>query len=623
MTLRRRYLGLLGAVAIVASACGSSTTSTPPSTAPTTAPTPAASTAPESMAPSESAAASPSSATVDVNAALFGSTYKPGPGQSGGTIVMGEWQPVDNLNPYFTTAYTSFEALGPALRGLVTIDSQGKYLPDLAASIPTPDNGKVVVTGDTFTVEVTLKPGLKWSDGQPLTMNDFKYTWQWATDPGQKGCAGCTVGWPEVASIDVSADGLTGTIHFKELYAGWLAFLTTAILPEHYFSKLKIADASKSMPVTSAVKNIPWSGPFMITNASSTEIDYDRNPNWAAGVGGAHAPYLDHLKFQYFGTKDGMIAAFKNGEIDLALDLTQADYATIQGVDPSVGTAELQPAWQYEHFDLNNDPNNTRGWDMNNLDVRTAIAMAVNKPDLISAVFPGANLTPACSVAPPGLWYRVDETCPAFDVQGAKDLLTKAGWVAGSDGYVAKNGKTMDLEMCTTAGNPTRLTELQKMQSYLQAIGVKSHIVTADAGSVVFAGWADTKPDTDCSIYRGNYDIADFAYIIGADIYNNYFYTYASSQWPELGDNSGSNDTRFSSPAMDQALAAVKSAVNLQDQLQYAKAIEDAYNAGVPEIPLYYRAETTGIGAKLGNWPTYNPSSIGPTWDVEDWFVKQ
>ena len=535
---------------------------------------------------------------------------------------MGEWQPADNLNPYFSTAFTTVEAITPALRGFVTIDSQGKYVPDLAASIPTVDNGKVVVTGNTFTVEVTLKPNLKWSDGQPLTMNDFKYTWQWATDKGQTGCTSCAIGWPEINAIDVSSDGLTATIHYKELYAGWLAFMTSQILPQHYFSTLKIADASKSMPISPAISKVPWSGPFMITNASNTEIDYDRNPNWNGGVSGTvHPAYLDHLKFQYFGTKDGEIAAFKNGEIDLALDLTQADYAAVQTVDSSIGKAELQPAWQYEHFDLNNDPKNARGWDMSNTDVRTALAMAVNKTDMISAVFPGAQLAPACSVAPPGLWYRVNETCPAFDVNGAKALLAKAGWVPDASGIVAKNGKEMNLELCTTAGNPTRLTELQKMQGYLQAIGVKSYIKTGDAGSVVFAGWADTKPDTDCSIYRGNYDIADFAYIIGSDIYNNYFFTYASTQFPELGDHSGSNDTRFSTPAMDTALNNVKSAVNLADQLNFAKAIQDAYNAGVPEIPLYYRAETTGIGVKVGNWPGYNPSSIGPTWDVEDWFV--
>ena len=134
-------------------------------------------------------------------------------------------------------------------------------------------------------------------------------------------------------------------------------------------------------------------------------------------------------------------------------------------------------------------------------DVRKAIAMSVNKPDLIAAVFPGANVPPACSPTPPSLWYAKAETCPAFDVAGANALLDPIMPV-GSDGNRQLNGKDVNLELCTTAGNPTRLTELQKMQGYLQAIHIKSTVKTADAGSVVFAGWTDTKADTDCSIYR-------------------------------------------------------------------------------------------------------------------------
>ena len=72
--------------------------------------------------------------------------------------------------------------------------------------------------------------------------------------------------------------------------------------------------------------------------------------------------------------------------------MTQANYSTIQSTHPSVGTAELQPAWQYEHLDVNNDTKKVRGNGLWMPDVRKAIAMSVNKPDLIAAVFPGANV---------------------------------------------------------------------------------------------------------------------------------------------------------------------------------------------------------------------------------------
>jgi peptide/nickel transport system substrate-binding protein len=557
---------------------------------------------------------------------MFGTNFKPPTGAvPGGTLVMGEWQPPDNLNLFYSTAFTTVEAITPALRGLITITSDGKYMPDLAASIPTIENGGVVITGNTFTVAVTLRPGLQWSDGTALTMNDFKATWQFAVDPAQSGCTSCTA-FTEISSIDVSSDGLSATLHFKELYPGWLNILGTAFFQQKWLSTLKVADAAKSMPISSAIASVPFNGPFMITNASKTEIDYAPNPNWHGGVdlavgGTAHAPYLAGLKFSLFDSKDGEIAAFKSGAVDLAFDLTQADYSTIQSTDPSVGTAELQPAWQYEHLDINNDPNKVRGNGLWMPDVRKAIAMSVNKPDLIAAVFPGANVPPACSPTPPSLWYAKDETCPAFDVAGANALLDPIMPV-GSDGNRQLNGKDVNLELCTTSGNPTRLTELQKMQGYLQAIHIKSAVKTGDAGSVVFAGWADTKPDTDCSIYRGNYDLADFAYVLTGSPYNDYYYTYNSTQFPELGDHSGGNDTRFSDPNMDTALTALKADVDPAAQQKDAGAVQDAYVGGTPEIPLYYRAEVTGIGVHAGGWPTYNPSSGGPTWEVEDWFFK-
>jgi len=610
----RRALALAASAMFVAAACQGSATSTPTGT-PTATSTPAPTTS--------GAAPSPSASQSAVDAALFGTNYKPTVPSStapNGTLLMGEWQAEDTLNLWFSTSYSAVEAMQPAMRGFVAITSDGKYIPDLATSVPTPDNGGVVINGSTFSVKVTLKPNLKWSDGTPLTMDDYVATWKWATDPGQTGCNACAVGWPDIASIDESTDKLTATINFKDLYAGWLGFLTTGPFPAAYLASVPVAQASSLYPVSSAIASVPMDGPFTITNASKTEIDYAPNQYWAGGVSTAHAPYLAGLKFVFYDSKDGEIADFLAGKLDLAFDMTQADYPAVAKADPSVGKAESTPAWQYEHLDINNDPNHTRGNDLWDPAVRKALAMAINKQDMINVLFPGQTIQPACSPAPPGLWYAVVETCPAYDPTAAQAALTAAGLTLGSDGNFQYQGKDLNLELCTTSGNPTRLTELQKVQGYLQAVHIKSYVKTVDATSALFATWAKTTATTDCSIYRGNYDLADFAYVISGSPYNDYFYTYASTQWPELGDNSGSNDTRFSDPTMDAALATLKTAVDLGQQATAAKAVQDAYIAGTPEIPIYYRAETTGVGVHVGNWPGYSPASFGPIWNVEDWY---
>ena len=280
--MRKRLVSVLAVAALVAAACSSSTATPTPTAPPAATPTPVAT-------PTPAPTPTPLS---DLDKALFGTNYKPAAGKTGGTLVMGEWEPASQLNPFLTTAFTNFEALGPVMRGFLTQSSDGKYIPDLAASVPTLTNGGVTVDADGkgMSIKVTLKPNLKWSDGKTLDGNDFAYTVKWAQDPAQKGCSGCGVGWtyvdangktqPQIDKVDVSSDGLTVTMHFVQLYSSWLAFLTgpATILPQHYMSTIPIADATaKSMPVSAAAANVPWSGPFMITAAGPTEIDYKPN----------------------------------------------------------------------------------------------------------------------------------------------------------------------------------------------------------------------------------------------------------------------------------------------------------------------------------------------------------
>ena len=247
--------------------------------------------------------------------------------------------------------------------------------------------------------------------------------------------------------------------------------------------------------------------------------------------------------------------------------------------------------------------------------------MAIDKQDMIKVIFPGTELEPACSQAPPGTWWRIDVECPPYDPAGAMAVLDAAGWTVNPDTGVRE--KTIDgqvvplrFHMCTSAGNPTRLTELGKVNQYLTAIGIPSDIETADASAVFFASWADTTPETQCSIYRGTYDIADFAYILGGDLYSNYYFTYASSQIPPVSNNT----TRISVPALDDALAKIGSEIDPEAQKAAAATMQEELAKALPEIPLYYRAEATGVSNHVGGYAKFNPSSAGPTWNAQDWY---
>jgi peptide/nickel transport system substrate-binding protein len=645
----RRWPVALAALLFVA-ACGG--------TSPTTAPTspPAASTPPAatgSAAPTTGATGTPAGSPSETPAA----TGTPGGGVTDGKLIFAEWQPVSQLNPFFTTAFTSFESLGPALRGLLTINEAGEWTADLATAVPSVAGGDLVPnasapadcttsdapTGECFTITVTLKPGYKWSDGKDVTLNDFSATYDKAAEWGDAGvgCSGCATFVPLLDStlesglydasnryikdITVAADGMSMTVTWQKNYAGWLGWLSSAFLEGDWVKGIDGQAATSAMPVGPGIENVPWNGPFKIVSASVDGIDYVRNDGW-----GGDPAKLGTLSEKFYASKDGMITDFLAGNVDLAFDMTQADFDAVNAVDPGIGKAELDSAWQYEHFDLMTAGGSRLGGTvakhgLDDIDVRTAIAMAVNKQDLVDVLFPGAGVAPACSIAPPGTpWRDESVTCAEYNVDGAKALLDK-NWPVNADTGLRTNadGDTIRLQLCTTAGNPTRLTELSKLNQYLTAVGIPSDVSTADAGSVVFAGWADTTDDTNCSIYRGTYDIADYAYVLGGDIYSNYYYTYHSSQIPSDDNPNGSNDTRLANDDMDTALSNLGFEIDPEKQNALAATVQTTVATQNNEIPIYYRAETTGVSVHVGGWTKYNPSSAGPTWHVEDWFQAQ
>jgi ABC-type transport system substrate-binding protein len=102
---------------------------------------------------------------------------RPEQGADGGQAIVGDWQEATQFNPYYLTQVTEANVASATWATLATFTDRLQYAPDLAAQVPTLDNGGVVLgqNGDAMTVTWTLRDGLKWSDGEDLTCDDFKY----------------------------------------------------------------------------------------------------------------------------------------------------------------------------------------------------------------------------------------------------------------------------------------------------------------------------------------------------------------------------------------------------------------------------------------------------------------
>src|SRR5689334_5133642 len=250
--MRKRLVGLLATTMVVFAACQGAASPSPSTASPST---PATSSQASGSAPAASA-----SAEAEIN--LTGTAYKPADGKDGGSLIIGDWQEANQFNPFYLGQVTEANVASAAWSTLVVLTHDYKYAPDLAKDIPTTTNGGVKVPGDggdAMTVTWTLRDGLKWSDGQPLTCDDFKYAWEWVLDKDNVGVI--TAGYEDIKTFECKSD--TEMVwHFDKIYEGYIT-LAVAPLPRHFLSKIPIKDQVAGKGFRAAeVANTPVSGAF-------------------------------------------------------------------------------------------------------------------------------------------------------------------------------------------------------------------------------------------------------------------------------------------------------------------------------------------------------------------------
>jgi peptide/nickel transport system substrate-binding protein len=195
--MRKGLIGLFASTMVVFAACQGAASPSASSGAPS---------APASGAPTGSAAA-PSASAEDV-IDLTSTSYKPEDGTDGGTIIIGDWQEANQFNPFYVGQVTEANVASAVWPSLVVLTHDYKYAADLAEDIPTTSNDGVKVpgdSGDAMTVTWKLRAGLKWSDGEALTCDDFLYAWEWALDKDQ-GAIGSIAGYEAISKIDCTTD---------------------------------------------------------------------------------------------------------------------------------------------------------------------------------------------------------------------------------------------------------------------------------------------------------------------------------------------------------------------------------------------------------------------------------
>jgi peptide/nickel transport system substrate-binding protein len=618
--MRHRLAALVGAATILAAACGSGTPSAEPGESTAASNPPATNAPPPSVANTEDD--------------LFGTAYDPADGADGGSLIVGDWQEANQFNPYYLGNQTEANVASAVWSTLVVFTNDYKYAPDLAADIPTVGNGGVKAPGDgsdAMTVTWTLRDGLKWSDGEPLTCDDFKYAAEWVLDPENVGVI--TAGFTDLQETNgVECKSDTEMVwHFKNVFEGYLA-LFLAPLPRHYLEQFPIPDQVNGAGFRAEeVPSLPVPGAFKYESVTpQQELRLARNDNYTSFSTNKPA-HLDNLIFKWYGDADLMIAGFKAGEIDVATDLQDSDIPKVQDLGEQVSAIPalvyelLRPNWSEGPFDpetktggCSRNPtvqDRGEGCPMADPAMREAVAFAIDKDEINSRLL-GGTVQVANTNVTPDAWFFADQTPATFDPAQAQSILEEAGWVdSDGDGIREKDGLKAKIELCTTT-RQVRIDTLALISDWLKDIGIEAVVNPVDA-TAIFADYNEATAETPCGLSVSNFDLAEHGFTSSLDPLGNYF-NYHSSQF----EPDGANDAQVVDSGIDASLDTVKNSVDFAVIKDAMAEFQKLYVEQTLEVPLYYRKQVDLHNSRVGNF-LGNPTLAGPTWNAVDWFVSQ
>ncbi len=411
----------------------------------------------------------------------------------------------DTLNPWYTGMWFSAITENFWLVPLWMFDDNLDMVPELAAEIPTKENGGLSEDGLVLTVE--LRDDIVWSDGTPITADDFVFTYEMIMADGNA----VQTRYPFdtfVESVE-ALDDQTLQIVMSEPYAAWNTGLDLQPFPRHVLEP--VFEAEGSIDEADWNRNPTVSvGPFNFKEwVAASHLAFEANDDYWRG-----RPTLDEIFIRIVPDDEAQMAAIKTGDTDFGVYMTAADKPDIDTVDNVELIASGGGGWVESWFfnlvdeELADETGIAPGHPaLQDKLVRQAIVMGVDRQQIIDELFYGLYIIPA------SLWYDTPYEHPdiepyPYDPDAAMALLDEAGWVdSNGDGTRDKDGVELVLQYSTTAGNELREATQVVVQQMLAEIGVGIDINNYSY-DVIWNSFGDGGP-----IALGEYDIAEWSTI--------------------------------------------------------------------------------------------------------------
>ncbi|MFQ3618674.1 MAG: peptide ABC transporter substrate-binding protein [Cyanobacteriota bacterium] len=545
-------------------------------------------------------------------------TDSPAADASATTLKLLYWQAPTILNPHLSNGFKDSEASRITLEPLASYDAAGNLVPVLAAEVPTLENGGVAADGRSVTWK--LRPGLKWSDGEPFSAADVVFTHQFITNPDVAAISAATY---EVIESVEALDETTVKITFKEPNPAWSnVFVGTEgmVLPRHSFAEYLGVQAREApanlMPV--------GTGPYRVVEFKPGDVViYEPNPNYRG------ADSLGFSRIELKGGGDAVSAAravLQTGDVDFAYNLQVEAPILEQLAGAGRGEVVANFGSLMERILINfSDPNAEVEGERSHVSrphpfltdpaVRRALSLAIDREAIATQLYgrtgkPTANFL----VAPES--FSSPNTTYQFDLTAAQQALEDAGWTdSNGDGIRDKDGVPLQLVFQTSV-NPLRQKTQEILKQAWESIGFRVELRSIDAS--VFFDSSPTNPDNTGHFYA---DLQMYTTGNTNPDPGSYMKTYLCSEIAQKSNNwSKDNVSRYCNPAYDALWQQVASELDPEVRRQLFVQMNDLLVNDIAVIPLVHRAETAGVGDRLAG-VNLTPWDLN-TWNIAEWRRK-
>jgi peptide/nickel transport system substrate-binding protein len=532
------------------------------------------------------------------------------------------WVAPTTLNPHISTGLHDFLASRITYEPLASFDKTGRLIPFLAADIPSRENGGV--SADGLFVTWKLKQGVRWSDGEPFTADDVRFTYQFITNPAVSSHA--RVAYTAVQSVDMT-DTNTVVVHFKAPNPAWATPFVGRyglILPRHLFAQYN----GKNYRDAPANTLPAGTGPYRVSSfkpqevlflgdklVKTNKIVYEPNPYFRE----PDKPYFSQVELRGWGLPElSASAVLEDGTADYVHDVQVPDEALQRMEARGKGVATINFGSQLLVIELNaTDPG--RGSSavppsfLSDARVRQAIAHAINREAIARTVYGRAGHPAGTILIAPGQYQPRGTAYDDYNLTQAAVLLDRAGWIdTDGDGVRDKNGARLRVTYQVAAGPfPQAIQEIVKQN--LEAVGFEVSLEMVDAA--VLEGGDQSNPDTP------EHFPADMQqYLVSSALPDPSAYlerwTCARIPTPE-NDRQGANTSRWCNPAYDALYEQSITELDEGKRSQLFNQMNDLLIRDGFLIPVAQVANVSGVSTTIHGmeWTPWDAE----VWNIKDW----